>query len=249
MNDVVHFGKKSHVVAGNWTINVAPVAAARKARHPPIGWGAIWVKAVALACRKWPELRTAYLPFPWPRMYQHPYAIATMVVEREWNGRPAVFFDQIKYPDSLSLQEIDGILRGLKRRPVDDVGGYRRLIRFSRLPWIVRRPLWSFALQWSGWLRSQYFGTYSVHSFPVRRAEVMQSTTPISFSLIYGLLNPDGEVLVQLLMDHRIVDGLTSHRIMLAIEAAMKEDIIAELAAADQSCGRLRVHRARTQRT
>jgi hypothetical protein len=232
MSDVVHFGKKSHVVAGNWTINVAPVAAARKLRRPPVGWGAIWVKAISLACRKWPELRTSYLPFPWPRLYLHPHGVATMVVEREWNGLPAVFFDQVKRPELLSLMEIDVILRGLKRRPVESVGGYRRLIRFSRLPWILRRPLWSFALQWSGWLRSQYFGTYSVHSFPVRRAQVMQSTTPISFSLIYGLVNPDGDVLVQLLMDHRIVDGLTSHRIMRAIEAAMKEDIIAELTAA-----------------
>ncbi|HLQ93713.1 MAG TPA: hypothetical protein VK148_27135, partial [Xanthobacteraceae bacterium] len=237
MSDVVHFGKKSQVVAGNWTINVSPVAVARKLRRPPIGWGAIWVKAVALACRKWPELRTAYLPFPWPRLYLHPYAVATMVVERDWNGRPAVFFDQIKRPELLSLAEIDAILRGLKRRPVESVGGYRRLIRFSRLPSIVRRPVWSFALQWSGRLRSEYFGTYSVHSFPVRRAQVMQSTTPISFSLIYGLLNPGGDMLVQLLMDHRIVDGLTSHRIMLAIEAAMKEDIVAELTAAARSRG------------
>jgi hypothetical protein len=232
MHDVVHFGKKSDVVGGNWSINLAQVAVARKTSRPPIGWGAIWVKAVALASRKWPELRIAYLPFPWPRLYLHPHTVATMVVEREWNGQRAVFFDQIKRPELLSLAEIDVILRGLKRRPVESVGGYRRLIRFSRLPWIVRRPLWSFALQWSGWLRSQYFGTYSVHSFPVRRAQVMQSTTPLSFSLIYGHLNADGDLLAQVLMDHRIVDGLTSHRIMLAIEAAMKEDIIAELTAA-----------------
>jgi hypothetical protein len=237
MSDVVHFGKKSQVVAGNWTINVSSVAVARKLRRPPIGWGAIWVKAVALAGRKWPELRTAYLPFPWPHLYLHPHAVATMVVERAWNGRPAVFFVQIKRPDMLSLMEIDVILRGLKRRPVESVGGYRRLIRFSRLPSIVRRPVWSFALRWSGRLRSEYFGTYSVHSFPVRRAQVMQSTTPISFSLIYGLLGPDGDMLVQLVMDHRIVDGLTSHRIMLAIEAAMKEEIVAELTATARSQG------------
>jgi len=237
MSDVVHFGKKSHVVAGNWTIDVSPVAVARKLRCPPVGWGAIWVKAVALAGRKWPELRTAYLPFPWPRLYLHPHGVATMVVERAWNGRPAVFFDQIRHPERLSLMEIDIILRGLKRRPVESVGGYRRLIRFSRLPSIVRRAVWSFALRWSGRLRSEYFGTYSVHSFPVRRAQVMQSTTPISFSLIYGLIDPGGNMLVQLLMDHRILDGLTSHRIMLAIEAAMKEEIVAELTAAARSNG------------
>jgi hypothetical protein len=233
MSDVVHFGKKSHVVGGNWTINVSAVANARKLARPPVGWAAIWVKAIALAGRKWPELRSAYLPFPWPHLYLHPHTVATMVVEREWNGRHAVFFDQIKRPDLLSLAEIDIIIRGLRRRPVETVGGFRRLIRMSRMPWIVRRALWSFALQWSGRLRSTYFGTYSVHSFPVRRAHVMQSTTPISFSLIYGLLDPAGDVLVQLLMDHRIVDGLTSHRIMLAIEAAMKEDIVAELTSAE----------------
>ena len=232
MSDIVHFGRKSHVVAGNWTINVAAVATARKASHPLVGWGAIWVKALALASRKWPELRSAYLPYPWPRVYLHPHAVAALVVEREWNGRPAVFFDQVMGPEALTLAEIDVILKGLRKRPVGSVGGYRRLIRFSRLPWIIRRPVWSFALRWSGRLRSRYFGTYSVHSFPVRGVQVMQSTTPISFSLIYGLPDPDGDVLVQLLMDHRIVDGLTSHRIVRAIEAAMKKDIVAELNAA-----------------
>lgn len=232
MSDVVHFGRKSHVVAGNWTVNVAAVAAVRKRTRPPVGWAAIWVKAVALASRKWPELRTAHMRYPWPHLYRHPHAVATAVVEREWNGMPAVFFDQVQLPETLPLAEIDVILRGLRRRPVESVGGYRRLIRYSRLPRIIRRPLWSFALLWSGRLRSRYFGTYSVHSFPVRGAQLMQSTTPISFSLIYGIPDADGGVLVQLLMDHRIVDGLTAHRIVRAIEAAMKEDIVAELMAA-----------------
>ena len=231
MSDIVHFGRKSHVVAGNWTVNVAAAAAARKLAHPLVGWGAIWVKAVAIAARKWPELRGAHMPYPWPHLYLHPHAVATVVVEREWNGRPAVFFDQVQRPEDLRLAEIDIILKGLRKRPVEGVGGYRRLIRFSRLPWILRRPMWSFALLWSGRLRSRYFGTYSVHSVPVRGAQVMQSTTPISFSLIYGLPDCDGNVLVQLMMDHRIVDGLTSHRIVRAIETAMKEDIVAELKA------------------
>jgi hypothetical protein len=232
MSDVVHFGRKSHVVAGNWTINVAAAAAARRRRHPPVGWGAIWVKAMALASRQWPELRSAYLPYPWPHLYLHPHAVATLVVERTWNSRRAVFFDQIRCPERLSLEDIDVVVKGLRKRPVESVGGYRRLIRFSRLPRLVRRAVWGFSLRWCGRLRSRYFGTYSVHSFPVRGAQVMQSTTPISFSLIYGLPGPDGDVLVQLLMDHRIVDGLTAHRVVRAIEAAMKTDIVAELTAA-----------------
>lgn len=231
MHDVVHFGQKSHVVGGNRTLDVSAVVAARKLRHPPIGWGAILVKAVALAARKWPELRSAYLPYPWPREYLHPHAVATIVVEREWNGRACVFFDQIKRPELLSLAEIDLIIRGLKRRPVESVGGFRRLIRISRLPWFIRRPLWRLALQWSGRLRSEYMGTYAVHSFPVRGVEVMQSTTPISFTFIYGLPKANGEMLFQSLMDHRVLDGMTAHRIMNAIQGVMREEIVAELTA------------------
>jgi hypothetical protein len=229
MSDIGHFGRTSHVVAGNWTVNVGAVAAARRLAHPTAGWGAIWVKAIALASRRRPELRSAYMPYPWPHLYRHPHAVATLVVEREWHGQSAVFFDQVVHPEDLSLAEIDIILKGLRKRPVESVGGYRRLIRYARLPWIIRRPLWTFALKWSGRLRSRYFGTFSVHSFPVRGAQVMQSTTPISFSLIYGLPDADGNVLVQMMMDHRIVDGLAAHRIVRAIETAMREDIVAEL--------------------
>lgn len=235
MSDIMHFGKRAHVVAGNWTVDVATVAAARRRARPAPGWGAIWVKAVALASRQWPELRSACLPYPWPRLYRHPHAVATLVVEREWRGRSAVFFDQVQRPETLSLHDIDVILRGLRRRPVESVGGYRRLIRYARLPFVLRRPVWTFALKWSGRLRSRYFGTFSVHSFPVRGAEVMQSTTPISFSLIYGLPDAAGNVRLQVMMDHRLLDGLTAHRIVRAIEAAMKNEIVAELEAA--ACG------------
>jgi hypothetical protein len=50
------------------------------------------------------------------------------------------------------------------------------------------------------------------------------------FSLVYEFLNRDADVLVQLLILSHC--GPTSHRIMLTIEAAMKENIIGELTAA-----------------
>jgi hypothetical protein len=46
-------------------------------------------------------LRTAYLPYPWPRLYVHPYAVAMIAVERVWNGARAVFADKIKNPAAL----------------------------------------------------------------------------------------------------------------------------------------------------
>jgi len=81
--DIIHFGRRSHVVGADLVINVAAVAAARKASANPVSWVSIWLRATALAGRKWPELRTSFLPFPWPRLYVHPCAMASVVVERE----------------------------------------------------------------------------------------------------------------------------------------------------------------------
>jgi len=90
VSDIVHFGMRTHPVGVNRIINVSAVAAARKQSQPLVAWAAIWIKAVALASRDWPELRTAYLPYPWPRMYVHPHTVASVVVER------AVFIDKLR---------------------------------------------------------------------------------------------------------------------------------------------------------
>src|SRR5262249_5417226 len=114
MGDIVHFGMKSHTVGGDWIINVAPLVAARKERHPPVSWIAIWVRVVGMAASKWPELRTCYLPYPWPRMYLHPFTVAAVVLEREWRGTSAVFVHTVKNPENLALSEINLILHSLR---------------------------------------------------------------------------------------------------------------------------------------
>jgi hypothetical protein len=232
ISDVVHFGKKSHVVGGNLIINVTAVATARIRNQPLVSWTAIWIKAIALAGQRWPELRTCYLPYPWPRMYLHPHTVATIVIERNWNGAPAVFFDKIRNPEAMSLAEIDGACRGKKQSPIESVGGYRFLIRIARLPWFLRRIVWSFGLYWSGRLRSRYIGTYSVNALPGRRHQVLQSTTPISFSLFHGIPEPNGDMLVQFFADHRVFDGMTLYRMMRTVEAIMNNAIVGELTTA-----------------
>jgi hypothetical protein len=148
IGDVVHFGKKSHSVGCNWTINVASAAQARRTRNPPVSWAAIWVRAMALASRKWPELRTCYLPFPWPRMYTHPSTTAVLVVEREWRGALAVFFDTIKNPESRSIAEIELIFQSLREvevfiaaHPEDDRRQYLSVLSASEHDCILARGL------------------------------------------------------------------------------------------------------------
>jgi hypothetical protein len=228
VNDIVHFGKKSHVIGCNWRINLAPVAAARAAHKPAIGWTAMWAKALALVGQRYPDLRTAYLPFPWARLYVHPDCVCTVVIERTWQGTAAVFFEQIKNPNTLSLTDLDNSLRRLKQEPVESFGSFRRLIRFARPPVLVRRLVWSLTLYWSGPLRAKYLGTCALNPFPTG-GNVTQSTTPISFLLYYGLVEPNGDTQVQILFDHRVMDGIDAYRILRNIEATMNREIAAEL--------------------
>jgi hypothetical protein len=228
INDIAHFGKKAHIFGCNWRINIAPAVAARAAQQPAIGWTAMWMKALALVSRRRPELRTAYLPFPWARLYVHPECVCTVAIDRTWRGISAVFFEQCAQPDTMSLADLDARLRDLKQLPFEKVGGFRRIIRYARPPVIVRRLLWGSILYWSGRRRSRLFGTCALNPFPTGGV-VTQSVTPLSFLLYYGLVEPDGDTQVQVFFDHRVMDGIEVYRLIRDIEATMNRDIAAEL--------------------
>jgi hypothetical protein len=228
MNDLVHFGKKSHMMGCAWRINIAPVVAARAAGQPAVGWSAIWLKALALVSRRRPELRSAYLPFPFARLYVHPQMSCTVVIERTWQGASALFFEQFAAPDKKQLAELDAALRKLRQVPVESVGSFRRVIRFARPPVLIRRLIWSLVLNWSGPVRAKYIGLCGLNPFPTG-GKVVQSAVPGAFLLYFGLVAANGDTDVQIFFDHRVMDGVDVYRILRDIEATMNRDIVAEL--------------------
>ena len=228
--DILHFGQKTPLVGGSGNINAATVRAARRLRQPPISWDAIWVKAVAIAAIDKPLLRTTYLRYPWPRFYVHPYAVALVSIERNWNGSRALFSDQIKNPAALSLEEIEGRLRAMRELPIVSIGGFRRQIRIARMPWIVRRLLGHVVLLGSGRLRSQYFGTYSTMK-ALRRIEAQSVISPISFFIHWTPPLRKDELLTRLSFDHRLCEAREVAFAAGAIEDAMNGPIASELMA------------------
>ena len=228
MNDLIHFGKKSHIMGCGWRINLAAVVAARAGTQPAIGWTAIWLKALGLVGRRRPELRTAYLPFPFARLYVHPELAPTVIVERMWRGVSALFFEQFPAPDKRPLTDLDADLRRLRQVPVESVGSFRRVIRFARPPVLVRRFFWSLALHWSGPMRAKYIGLCGLNSFPTG-GNITQSAMPAAFTLYFGLVEPNGDAHIQVFYDHRIMDGVEVYRIVRDIEATLNGDIAAEL--------------------
>jgi hypothetical protein len=227
--DIIHFGRKAHTVGAELTINVAAVAAARNTRQPPASWVSIWVRAVGLVGRNRPELRTAYLPFPWPRMYVHPSMAVTVMIERQWQGQPAVFAQPIPNVDARTVSEIDDVFVPLKSLPVENVGAFRHIIRISKFPLPLRRMLWSIAHDWSGRLRSKYIGSVAINSLPRTRIRITQIASPCSCLIYFGQVAPNGDMPVQVFWDHRVMDAIEVDRVFREIEAALNSEVAAEL--------------------
>src|SRR5215470_14771650 len=143
IGDMLHFARQVPVVAGERTLRVAGVAEARKAAEDPPGWSALIIKGFALVSQRLPELRRAYMPFPWGRLYESPYSVASVVIDRVWRDEHATFLAPMVAPESQPLGAIHDRLHRWKTTPPEAHGVFRRLIRTSRFPRPLRRALWA----------------------------------------------------------------------------------------------------------
>lgn len=227
--DLMHFSQRVPTVGGERTILVDAASAARRALERPPSWSALIAKAYALVATRRGELRRVFMPLPWPHLYEHSTSVATIVTEREWNGEEGVFFDQLPAPEAQPIAQISNELLRLAAMPVESIGGYRRLIRFTRWPWPFRRLAWTFGLKTSGYLRARYFGTYSVNAIPFRRTRAAHTLSPLTMSLIHMPPDPSSRLPIYYAWDHRVLDGLVATRAISELETTLNGEIVAEL--------------------
>jgi hypothetical protein len=176
-----------------------------------------------------PELRRAYLSFPWPHLYEHVASVATITVERRYGDEDAVFFVPIQKPNLFSLAQIDARLRHCKDDPVRSVGAFRRFLLIGRLPRPLRRLLWWVGLHCMARKRANIFGTYGVTVYAGLGGASLHPLSVLTTTLNYGVIEPDGSVDVRLVYDHRVLDGATVARALAHLEAVLNGPIVEEL--------------------
>ncbi len=231
ITDMLHCSRRVPVVGAERIIRVRAAADARKAAGLAIGWNTMIVKALGLVSLRLPEMRRAYLPFPWPRFYEAPYSVASIILDREYEGEHATFMAPVLYPERLSLPELQVKLDRLKTAPFHEIGAFRRLIRTTKWPLPIRRLLWAAGMYWSGLFRARTFGTFAVNSVAATRGRMLTMTTPITSCFYYGIVSRDGEMHTQIAFDHRVFDGYIAGRIGFEAEQVLNNEIAAELAA------------------
>ncbi len=229
MGDLLAFARAIPTVPVQRQINVARAAAARAMMPDAPGWCAIFTKAYALTAMRFPELRRAYLSFPRPCLYEHPHSIASIAVERHHEGENAIFWGHLRQPDLKPLGELQALLHRYKNEPVRSFGLFRRLLLVGRFPTILRRLAWWIGLNVSGRNRARYVGTFGVSVYSGLGAESLHPISPLTTTLTYGTIAPDGSVPVRIVYDHRVLDGATVARVLAELDSVLNREIVQEL--------------------
>jgi hypothetical protein len=210
------------------TINVKNVRDARKAAITPIPWTILFAKAYALVAKDCPPLRQTYATLPWPHLYEVEQSVASIIIERDWDGSPGLFPAKIKNIAEKSLDAIAAELNLALTAPVRDHKPFRTLLRVNRLPLLIRRFLWWFAFN-AGPQRHKFFGTFGMSVLGHMNTSVNYPVSPVTTFITYGPFQPDGTVEVTMGFDHRTMDGAIVAQAMGLVEEALNGVISDEL--------------------
>jgi hypothetical protein len=229
MIDFLHFSQQVPAVIAERRMKLAPLVAARQACRPRPMWCAIFLKAFALVSARVPELRRAYLPLPWPRLYEHPRSIGAFSVARRIDDEEVVVFGKCLRVDKDSVLKISDYMRRCQDEPIEQINTYRRFRLLARFPRIIRRLLWQIGLNLSGNLRARTFGTFGITSIGSLGAAAVQALSVTTSTLLYGLFEDDGSLVVRLQLDHRVYDGIVAARALVELERTLLTEIFAEV--------------------
>jgi hypothetical protein len=227
--DMMHFARQVPTVPVQRRMNVALARDARRQFSRPIGWCALFTKAYGIVAREFPPLRRAYLGFPWARLYEHPSSIASIAIERDYQGEPGVFFIHLRGPESQPLPELDAYLKRAKHDPIESIPLFRRALLVCSYPRPLRRLFWWIGLNSSGYKRAKRMGTFGVSVYSSLGADSLHPLGALTTTLNYGPIADSGAVDVRIVYDHRVLDGATVARALARLEAVMNQEIVEEL--------------------
>lgn len=231
VGDLMRASRGIPIVTFERRMDLSPVLAARRRSPHPPAWALLFAKGYARVAADRPELRRAYLPLPWPHLWEAEESVASVAVERDYRGEPGVFFGMLRAPDTQPLAALAAELDGWKTQPVEEVRPFRRLLRYTRLPLPARRLLWWYANAWSGRVKARNFGTFGVSLTGSAGATATNLVGPLTTSLNCGVIGPDGTADVRLHFDHRVMDGMPAARALAELEEVLRTEIAAEVAA------------------
>lgn len=228
--DLMHFSAAVPTATVERKMQLGALKSARQMHPAKPSWTSIFAKAYGMVARDIPELRRCFVSFPWARFYEHPHSVASINVEREVDGEKIVLYGYVRAPENRSLEEIDEIIRHHKEDPIEQVRSYTRTRTLGKVPSVIRKFVWWYSLNMQGKLRSHNFGTYAISSVASLGAGLVNLMPLLTTQIHYGMLDREGNLDVRLSFDHRVLDGGTAARALVALDHALNSSLLGELA-------------------
>src|SRR5262245_43941980 len=180
VDEILHHAKQVPSLPVSRHCNIAGAVAARCRLTSPPSWIAIFMKGYGLVGRDFPEVRRAFIPWPWKHLYEHPSSECSVLVEREWQGESVVLGGKLRAPEEQSLTDIHAYVRYLRDTPVPQVNYFRKWLRVGRYPSWLRRFLFWQTLYLSGHTRARRLGTFSISSMGSLGVEQIHPISPLT---------------------------------------------------------------------
>jgi hypothetical protein len=227
--DFLKYSQSIPLAHGEWRLKIGALHEAVAAGWPKPNWQPIFLKAYAMVAAARPALRRSYVRYPWPRLYEHPENIASVAVSRRIDGEHGLLYYQIVSPEKVPLAEIDTRLKQARRLPLDQVPAFRRQLRLARLPWPVRSLACRLGMGWMGRQRVRLLGTFGMSVMASMGGATLATLVPWTTMMHYTPFLDDGSLMVRVLADHRVLDGLEASLVCRDMERLLNTTIADEV--------------------
>src|SRR5205807_1292132 len=104
--EILHHGRKVPALPLSKVMCLGDLVSARAA-GAFVSWTAIFMKGYGLVAQQHPELRRAFIAYPWARLYEHPFSECALLLEREHDGENIVIGAKLRAPEACSLADLD----------------------------------------------------------------------------------------------------------------------------------------------
>jgi hypothetical protein len=225
--DTLHFARQVPVFPVEATFELGAVAALRSSSQRRISWAVLFMKALAVVARQQPELRQAYVRWPWPHLVESSDSVAMLAIAREYQGEERLCWGRFLAPEGESLVDLQGRLDRYAKDPVEK--SFAKQVLLSRMPDWLRRLILGWSLNVAGSKRHRRVGTFSLSTLAGQGSLNRGHPSILTISLTYGPLDADGRMVVTLLCDHRVLDGVAAARALNLLRDVLCGEIADEL--------------------
>jgi pyruvate/2-oxoglutarate dehydrogenase complex dihydrolipoamide acyltransferase (E2) component len=239
VSDVARLAQEIPLFPVERTMPLGPLAAARSAvgntaaaKHPAsasrIGWAAVFLKAYALVAREMPMLRSWLVHgFAGTGLATAAESVATLAVNRIEDGEDRLYWARLAAPDTRPLPEIQQFIVDCATKPVEEM--FKRQLQLEMVPGFLRRTILRWNMNSFSRKRATRIGTFSLSTLAGMGATNRFHPTICTTSLSYAPLDADGNCLVTLIADHRVLDGAVVARALARLEEVLCHEMLAEL--------------------